>query len=128
MQAVQKPVQLDPNETVKSAVARLARVGLRISPVYTGDLTLIPLEKDSELARANAAKLARAKAALGDRWVLHPDYKATPRHSNVPEIYGPARAALIDDIKARAQRDREANPMYQRAEGVRTALNLTEGA
>lgn len=128
MQATQKFIKLDPTETVKHAVARLARIGLRISPVYTGDLTLVRIDENSEIARANKEKLERAKALLGERWVLHPKYKATARHSNVPEIYGPARAAFVANVKERAQLDRESNPMYRRAESVRTALNPTKGA
>ncbi len=36
-------------------------------------------------------KRAEAIAALGEGWILHPNYKSTPRHSNHLHIWWPHR-------------------------------------
>jgi len=36
---------------------------------------------------ASETPLERAKRLLGDRYVLHPNYKPTPRHSTDPNVW-----------------------------------------
>lgn len=64
-------------------------------------------------------KLEAAKAYLGDRWVSHPDYKYTPRHSNEVDSYVQARQPYLRAIAQQARRDRLLNPAFQRAEYIR---------
>lgn len=61
-------------------------------------------------------KLQAARDYLGPRWVNHPDYAGDPRHSNNPEIYGPARQPYLLAVKIAAQHDRAANPAFIRAQ------------
>lgn len=72
------------------------------------------------------AKRNAAKEIIGERWVNHPAYIFTPRHSNTPAVYGPAREAFIAQVKDLARADREANPAFIRAETIRAAFVTKE--
>lgn len=59
-----------------------------------------------------ANKRLAAKVYLGRNWVFHPNYQPTPRHSNDPNIYVPARQQYCRDVSAAAAAAREANPFF----------------
>lgn len=60
------------------------------------------------------AKLAAAKAYLGQRWILHPEYRGHPEHSLDKTVWltAPARLRRIADINRAASRDRIRNPLF----------------
>lgn len=68
------------------------------------------------------AKRAEAKAYLGQRWVLHPEYVPDPRHSNNPETYQRARDAYTRQIAVFASAARTNNPDYHRACNLREQI------
>ena len=70
-------------------------------------------------------KIEAAKQYLGARWVNHPAYQGDPRHSSNPEIYVRARLPYLHAIRAAAQRDREANPAFARAQRLSDSLSPT---
>lgn len=70
--------------------------------------------------------LEKIKRECGAKLICHPDYVPTPRHSNNPEIYVPARAEFLASIAAAAQRDRENNPAYIRAKQWRELISQGE--
>lgn len=72
--------------------------------------------------------LEKIKREYGAKLICHPDYVPTPRHSNNPEIYVPARAAYLASIAAAAKRDRERNPAYIRAQQWRELITQGENA
>lgn len=45
-------------------------------------------------------KTQRAKAieSLGDKWLLHRNYKSTPRHSHHVNVWWPARTLRYNDV------------------------------
>lgn len=57
-------------------------------------------------------KLEAAKAYLGNRWVLHPNYVFDPRHSNDPHRYVQARQPYLTLVIDAAAADRTANPSF----------------
>ena len=73
----------------------------------------------------NSEKLEAAKQYLGARWVNHPAYRGDPRHSTNPEIYVRARQPYLQSVVAAAQRDREANPAFLRAQRLSASLSQT---
>ena len=58
---------------------------------------------------------------MGRQWIKHPCYVPSPRHSNDPVLYEPARAEYLAEIAARARADRARNTEYQRTERFRLA-------
>lgn len=70
--------------------------------------------------------LEKIKREYGAKLICHPDYVPTPRHSNNPEIYVPARAEFLASIAAAAKRDLESNPAYIRAQQWRDLINQGE--
>ena len=68
------------------------------------------------------AKRAEAKAYLGQKWVLHPDYVPTARHSNNPEIYQLARSPYLHSVASAAAFARQHNPNFHRAAHLRLAV------
>lgn len=73
-------------------------------------------------------RLEQVKQSMGCGYVLHPNYKPTPRHSNDPAIYGPARAGFIAGIKRAAAADRARNPEYRRVQALARFRNQQAGA
>lgn len=70
------------------------------------------------------AKRAEAKAYLGPKWVLHPDYVPNARHSNIPEIYQLARLPFLRGVAAYADKSRQLNPNFHRASHLRKQIGL----
>lgn len=56
-------------------------------------------DEDEIRARRLERKRRDAIAALGSNWIMHPEYKFNPRHSNVAEIWKKAPGAL-ESIRA----------------------------
>lgn len=52
---------------------------------------------------AHEAKLQAAKSYLGNRWIGHPEYQYSPRHSNFPHIYIPARQPYLRAVAEAAK-------------------------
>lgn len=69
-------------------------------------------------------KRAEAKGYLGQHWVNHPDYKFSPRHSNNPDIYAPARQSYLLSVQTASACDRLSNPAFHTAERIRKALSI----
>lgn len=67
-------------------------------------------------------KLESAKEYLGEKWVGHPAYQYTPRHSNTPDIYVHARQPYLRSVAFAARADRQSNPAFLRAERTRRAF------
>ena len=68
------------------------------------------------------AKRAEARAYLGQKWVSHPDYVPSARHSNNPEIYQLARTLYLHKIANAAAFARQHNPAFHRANHLRIAV------
>lgn len=84
--------------------------------------TVRPKRQYRALSAYIEMQLAKIKREYGAKLVCHPDYVPNPRHSNNPEIYIPARAAYIAQIKEAARRDRERNPAYILANKIRNIV------
>lgn len=96
-------IRVEPPAAVRRRPIRMSRDLGRLSPY---------LEK----------RLAEIKAQYGAKLTCHPDYAPNPRHSTVPSIYIPARAAFLAQIASAAQRDRERNPAFHLAEHIRSIV------
>lgn len=70
------------------------------------------------------AKRVDAKAYLGPKWVLHPDYVPNARHSNIPEIYQLARLPFLQSIASEAAISRQHNLNFHRASRLRLQIGL----
>ena len=92
---------------------------LRLLP--SGQTVPLPRRIESEPMEVHEARIAAIKR-LGVKWLRHPAYRYDPRHSNDPEVYGPARAQFLAAIGYAAAADRRANKMFQKAEDVRAAI------
>ncbi len=95
------------------------RTILRLLP--SGQVVPTPRRIECEPLEIHEARCAAVKK-LGVKWVMHPAYVFDPRHSNDPEVYGPARAQFLAAIGHAAASDRRANKMFQKAEDVRAAI------
>ena len=69
------------------------------------------------------AKRVRSIRALGTRWILHPAYVPSARHSNNLELWAAARSKYLQSIADAAKRDRERNPAFHRAQAVVAAVS-----
>lgn len=69
------------------------------------------------------AKRQSAKDYLGAKWVCHPGYRYSTRHSNDPTVFVQARQQYLHEVSLAARLDREINSAFIRAENLRTALN-----
>jgi hypothetical protein len=85
----------------------------------------LPRRIDSEPEAVHQARLAAVRR-LGADWLLHPDYRFRPRHSNDPRIYEPARAAHESLVAALAADARRRNPAWIAAQRVRDAITSSE--
>lgn len=92
---------------------------LRLLP--SGQPVPIPRRIESEPLEIHDARIAAIKR-LGVKWLGHPSYRFDPRHSNNPEVYGPARAAFLACIAKTAAADRARNPAYIRQAAINKAL------
>ena len=55
-----------------------------------------------ELVQIRLARKRRdAIAAIGDKWILHPDYVFNPRHSFLPEVWKQV-PGFLDQVRSRA--------------------------
>lgn len=81
------------------------------------------LEHESDWHYATRCRSIRL---LGDRWIKHPAYTFTPRHSNCPELWAQARAQFLAQISLAAADDRARNPAFKRAQRVRAVLGELE--
>lgn len=97
----------------------LPRTILRLLP--SGQVVPTPRRIECEPLEIHEARCAAVKR-LGVKWVMHPAYVFDPRHSNDPEVYGPARAQFLAAISHAAASDRRRNPAFQQAERVRAVI------
>jgi len=95
------------------------RPTLRLLP--SGQVVPAPRRIECEPLEIHEARCAAVKK-LGVKWVMHPAYTFNPRHSNDPEVYGPARAQFLAAISHAAASDRRRNPAFQQAERVRAVI------
>lgn len=118
------PVAYRPDETLVEVAERLRSDGLVIDGCFHGPRPQIEAVQISTLSQTgrNAARVEAIKARAGAALICHPAYQPVPRHSVNPDVYRPARQAFLDGIAARARRDREKNPAFQRAEAMRKAI------
>lgn len=89
--------------------------------IQPGVQVKLPRRVEAEPIAVHEARVAAVKR-LGSKWVRHPAYRFDPRHSNNPEVYGPARAAYLACIAKAAAADRARNPAFRRAEELRAVL------
>lgn len=111
------PVDFTEDETVEAVAARLAERGLKLSPTFAGRIEAEPVD-ETYLQR----RRREVKRAMGASLVCHPDYRISPRHSNNPDVYGPARQPYLNAIAKAAAADRARNKTYRAAQRIVAAI------
>jgi hypothetical protein len=88
--------------------------------IEPGQAIRLPRRIESESLTVHEHRIAAVKR-LGTNWLMHPAYKFNPRHSNDPNVYGPARAPYLSGIARRAAEANARNPFWREQERVRVA-------
>ena len=110
------PLIYGADETVFSVSQKLAKLGLRISTLWTGRFEAVEANQPEPLTHEQKAE-AR-KHEMGESYVCHPNYSTNPRHIGDPSLNALSRKAFLQTIAENAQRDREKNPAYIRSLGA----------
>ena len=99
--------------------------GISHAPPEQKRMVVRPDRQEPQATPYIQQRLSEIKSEMGAKLICHPNYVPNPRHSHNPEIYQPARADYLASIAAAAQRDRERNPAFHLANGIR---NVIQGA
>lgn len=106
--------------------------GTHLMPANQHHLALAPAGPAPRRIASEPEAIHQARVAavrrLGTNWTLHPAYQFQARHSNSPEVYGPARAAHLAEVQRLAQAARERNPAWRRAQAVHAAVTAPGAA